>query len=165
MMPAWELLSARDRSYFCSHLGNFGLPHGAQMEIAEEAYRCVFKIVAKYQPKGAWPKTAEQRQETYAATGSPMPGPALEKRMIIYKYDYAPTIEMPEGAKVLRVDDQHGTTRIWAEVDLSHPLQKRYFDIYGTGQELSGLQKTFINTFFVSGKNYVLHAYEILQEA
>jgi hypothetical protein len=45
--------------------------------------------------------------------------------------------EMPEGAQIVHFADQNGELRIWAIVDTSRPIDRRYFRVAGTGHEVS----------------------------
>lgn len=81
----------------------------------------------------------------------------------IFKYllDSAETtIELPYGAKPLRVDMQNGKIFLWAEVDTNAHIVKRTFEVFGTGHTLPFAKRTFLNTFFVQDGEYVFHAYE-----
>lgn len=57
----------------------------------------------------------------------------------IWKYE-APwaaefSVEMPRGAEVLCVQEQHGTPKIWARLDPDRPEERRSFRWVGTGIE------------------------------
>jgi hypothetical protein len=70
-------------------------------------------------------------------------------------------IEMPEGAEILTLQMQNGVPCIWALVDPAEPIQKRYFEIFGTGHPIpQGVFKIrkYINTYQVSG--LVFHVFE-----
>jgi len=73
-------------------------------------------------------------------------------------------VEMPAGANVLCVEAQHGSSFLWAIVDATAPKETRNFRVYGTGHEIKDIERLkFINTFFVDGKNFVFHAFEVLK--
>lgn len=58
----------------------------------------------------------------------------------IWKYSLGgpyPEVEMPQGAEVIRFAMQDAVPCIWARVDTTSPLRKRYFAIVGTGNEIS----------------------------
>jgi hypothetical protein len=83
----------------------------------------------------------------------------------IYKYPLeitdAQTIKMPEGAKILSVHNQGGTTCLWAEVDTDKELTERAIEIFGTGNPMwvdMGVQREFIGT--VLDRQFVRHVYE-----
>lgn len=69
-------------------------------------------------------------------------------------------VQLPAGAKVLRIDLQNGSTFIWALVDTDAPTEIRTFEIYGTGHQIPDGNRTFINTFFVHDGEFVFHAFE-----
>ena len=45
-------------------------------------------------------------------------------------------IELPIGAKIIRVDDVDGLFWLWAIVEVDAPLEPRYIECYKTGQEI-----------------------------
>lgn len=45
------------------------------------------------------------------------------------------TLELPAGAKIIRVDDVAGLFWLWAIVDPDAPLEARHIECYKTGQE------------------------------
>jgi hypothetical protein len=55
----------------------------------------------------------------------------------IYKYRLpfmeVATVEMPEGACIIRVDGLEGALWIWAVVDTEAPTEKRMFHLFKTG--------------------------------
>jgi hypothetical protein len=87
--------------------------------------------------------------------------------MRVYKFpipvEDSGRIEMPKGAKILKIQVQHGTPCMWALVDSKAPKEMREFRIVGTGQhiELSPyLELTYIGTFQVNGGHLVFHVFE-----
>ena len=79
----------------------------------------------------------------------------------IHKYPIRATIEMPIGAKIIKVDTQGNEGMFWAEVDTSMPYEQRYFDVIGTGWEVpTGL--TYIGSYLQ--EMYVWHIYERFYE-
>ena len=84
----------------------------------------------------------------------------------IWKYTLQPdntTMEMPKGAKVLHVDEQHGSICIWAEVDSEQPTEERKFEIFGTGHEMpsiKGLFRKYVGTAKMQGGTFIFHVYE-----
>ena len=60
----------------------------------------------------------------------------------IYKYSIPVqekyTIELPKGAKIIRVEDVEGLFFLWAivETDENHEKEKRYLEFYKTGQPI-----------------------------
>ena len=75
----------------------------------------------------------------------------------IYKYQ-APILEkfdmdLPVGAKIIRFECIEGFISLWAIIDTEVPLEKRFFEMYKTGQEIEtsiddlvliGMAKIFI---------------------
>jgi hypothetical protein len=59
---------------------------------------------------------------------------------VIYKYPLPVqeklTIELPAGAKIIRVDDVDGLFWLWAIVDNEAPLEPRHIECYKTGQPM-----------------------------
>lgn len=45
-------------------------------------------------------------------------------------------IDMPMGAKVIRIDGIDGALWVWAIVDTDFPLERRNFELYKTGGEM-----------------------------
>jgi len=80
----------------------------------------------------------------------------------IYKYEFEIqdyfSIEMPHGAKILKVDAQSLTPCIWAEVDTDSPRDFRQFQVYGTGHEIKDSDLIYIGTFQMA--SCVWHLYE-----
>jgi hypothetical protein len=72
-----------------------------------------------------------------------------------------PVIEMPKGAKALRVDVQHGEPYLWALVEDDAPKMEYYFRLVGTGRPANGLQvSNYIDTFQVAGGDLVFHLFK-----
>lgn len=85
----------------------------------------------------------------------------------IYKYPLpiggAYTLQLPIGAQVLDVQDQHGAAQLWALVDSpTTGVANRTFAIYGTGHAIPDVPMRHISTFQQSGGNLVWHAFELL---
>ena len=59
---------------------------------------------------------------------------------VIYKYPLPVqeklTIELPAGARIIRVEDVAGLFWLWAIVDSDAPLEPRHIECYKTGQEM-----------------------------
>lgn len=86
----------------------------------------------------------------------------------IWKYPLAvvdhQTIDMPTGARVLSVHEQHGQLCMWAEVNANPdgPTETRHVRIKGTGHpieqgEMIGFK--FLGTVLVAGGSLVWHVY------
>ena len=70
-------------------------------------------------------------------------------------------IEMPEGAKILAIQEQHGWPHIWALVDTEAEKELRRFYTIGTGHpfDLPPSAK-HVGTFQVESGNLVFHVFE-----
>ncbi len=90
--------------------------------------------------------------------------------MKVYKYAIPRTadswVEMPEGAKILCVDEQDDLIVIWALVDPKAQKEKRHFSIVGTGWDTrDGL--VYIGTVFSRNpatgfpNGFVWHVFEV----
>jgi hypothetical protein len=83
----------------------------------------------------------------------------------VWKYDVPVqdefTIEMPEDAHVLTVQEQHGAPRLWALVDPKRPLRKWRFWLAGTGHMIP-MPETLrhVGTFQAHGGDLVFHLFE-----
>ena len=82
----------------------------------------------------------------------------------IYKYKLEPnfgTLEMPQGAQVLTVQMQGGTPCLWARVDTERALERRSFDVYGTGHEVPDDPRlVYVSTFQMDNGALVWHVFE-----
>lgn len=65
---------------------------------------------------------------------------------------------MPEGAKVLHVDEQNGLICLWAEVNVYSREVSRYFYIIGTGRKIPDEVGDFLGTALIDG--LVFHVFE-----
>jgi hypothetical protein len=77
-------------------------------------------------------------------------------------------LELPKGAEVLSVQEQFDHPEMWVMVDTLADKEKRYFECYGTGHEMRiltpGYTRKLINTFQMSGGNYVFHFFELIKQ-
>lgn len=68
----------------------------------------------------------------------------------IYKYRLAviddQKVEMPQGARILTAQMQHGTLCVWAFVNPELPTQTRYIRVIGTGQPVPDESLLYIAT-------------------
>jgi hypothetical protein len=83
----------------------------------------------------------------------------------IYKYpvevDDEFTIGLPEGARVLSVDTQHGEPVMWALVDPTAPTTNRTFRVIGTGHPIEdAAELAFVGTFQMRGGSLIFHLFE-----
>ena len=88
----------------------------------------------------------------------------------IYKYELGLTqeqegIDMPVGAKIIKISNQHYGVCIWAIVDTEMKMEKRTFAVYGTGHEIKmALSKlNHLGTINWNDGNYIWHIFEILK--
>lgn len=71
-------------------------------------------------------------------------------------------VEMPKGAIILDVQEQNmGFLSLWAIVDPEAEVEKRKFEVIGTGNEISMKPREYIATA-VCGL-YVWHIFEVNQ--
>ena len=70
-------------------------------------------------------------------------------------------VQMPVNAKVLHVDIQNSMITLWALVDLSNSIEKRYFSVYGTGFEILK-EGCYIGT--VKDGTFVWHVFEDIRD-
>lgn len=68
--------------------------------------------------------------------------------------------QMPKGARLLHVHEQHREVCVWAEVEPSAPIVDRVVFVVGTGHEFTvGVRAaTYVGTAHVGG--LVLHVYD-----
>lgn len=80
----------------------------------------------------------------------------------IWKFDLPfmenPIIEMPEDAKILDVQIQHGAVCMWAVVDDKAALENRSFFIVGTGQQMPPRAGRYVRT--IQQDRFVWHIFE-----
>ena len=70
------------------------------------------------------------------------------------------SLPMPEGAKVLTVQMQHGALALWALVDENAPQSNRSFAIYGTGNPMPQSPGEYVGTFQLRNGDLVFHVFE-----
>lgn len=88
--------------------------------------------------------------------------------MQIWKYplaliDSPQLVEMPEGARILSVQEQQNRICVWALVDPEAKKVSRKFHIFGTGNQLdaSGVEWfQFLGTVVMSLGVFVWHVFE-----
>lgn len=87
----------------------------------------------------------------------------------IWKYELEivgnQTIEMPANAEILTVQTQDETPCIWALVDPKETKQKRFIEVYGTGQDVHydmGVNRKYLGTYQLRGGSFVFHVFEYL---
>ena len=86
----------------------------------------------------------------------------------VFKYevpisDFA-TVDMPQGAKILSLQVQHGTPTIWALVDPEAPSTQRNFRVAGTGHAIDnfGDELSFVGTCQMMDGSLVWHLFELV---
>ena len=81
----------------------------------------------------------------------------------IYKYDLQPMdnveIVMPAGAKILCVQMQGESPRVWALVDLGRESVKRIFHVVGTGHKHASIRGDYVGTFQMYDGELVFHVF------
>lgn len=55
------------------------------------------------------------------------------KRLRVYKYPIANQMDLPEGAKLVKVENQDRMACAWFVVDIEAPVEARLFRVEGTG--------------------------------
>ncbi len=85
----------------------------------------------------------------------------------VFKYtipmeDYF-SLDLPEGAKILTVQEQHGGAQIWALVNPDNPTETRNFRLAGTGHPIKESPDTlnYVGTFQLAGGSFIGHVFEI----
>jgi hypothetical protein len=84
--------------------------------------------------------------------------------LTIWKYQIRTTdlqtIEMPEGARILSVQVQHGAPTVWALVDPANPLVERMLIVCGTGNPCPSNLGAYVGTYQLQGGALVFHVFE-----
>lgn len=83
----------------------------------------------------------------------------------VHKYPLEPKplneIEMPQGAEILKVDNQMGFPQVWALVNPKAPTEIRKIRCLATGEEYDETKKlSFLDTIQLSGGRLVFHFFE-----
>lgn len=87
----------------------------------------------------------------------------------IFKYELTfngiTIINMPIGAEILTVqkDDKTNIPCIWAMVDTQSEIEKRYFELFGTGNNIPvcmGVNRKYIGTYQYQKGEFVGHVFE-----
>lgn len=87
--------------------------------------------------------------------------------MKIYKYTLSVTdlqvLSLPEGARLLTVQTQHGRPQLWALVNEKASMTKhRKFATYGTGNPMpDGDPGNYIGTYQLNDATLVFHVFEV----
>ena len=74
------------------------------------------------------------------------------------------TIDLPEGAVILSVDEQYNKPVLWALVDPSTDIKPRnlYFALTGQEIEANREQLKFIGTIKLDEGTFIVHVFEII---
>ncbi len=79
----------------------------------------------------------------------------------IHKYPIEITdsqeVMLPDGARILTVQLQHGQACLWALVESENPLKPRRILSYGTGHPVSDSNMQYISTIQIEGSSLVFH--------
>jgi hypothetical protein len=70
------------------------------------------------------------------------------------------TIQLPVGADILTVHEQHGSICLWALVNTNATKIERTFRIAGTGHNLANGNFKYIGTAFLEDGALVFHVFE-----
>ena len=79
----------------------------------------------------------------------------------IWKYSLENIIEMPKGAEILTIDIQNGqmfNAQMWVKVDTENEMEKRMFEVIGTGQNFDDTNKKYVGTY--QDGPFVWHVFE-----
>lgn len=71
------------------------------------------------------------------------------------------TVEMPEHAKVLTVQMQHGQPCLWALVETENLLAPRNFITRGTGHPVPSEWVEYVGTYQLRNEDLVFHVMEV----
>ena len=86
--------------------------------------------------------------------------------LTIYKYpvpvEDSFTLDLPEGFRVLAIQEQHGAPQLWAMVDADGKKQPEQFALRGTGHNCDGLGfAEHVGTFQLSSGALVFHVFHL----
>jgi hypothetical protein len=83
----------------------------------------------------------------------------------IFKYQLEITdrqiIKMPQGAKILSVQNQHNTLTLWAEVNPTSQMVDRYFQVFGTGHPIEDELGDYLATVLTDNDRIVWHVFVV----
>lgn len=87
----------------------------------------------------------------------------------IYKYevevvDYDVRLELPDGARIVHVDNQHDLAdrlQFWAEVNPHAQRVGRWFRVRGTGHAYPESEETYVGTVIAAAGRLVWHLMEV----
>jgi hypothetical protein len=75
------------------------------------------------------------------------------------------SIQMPKGSQILsvQIDQKTSHPTIWAMVDPEKPEEERFFELFGTGQDIyedMGIERVYIGTYQYQKGEFVGHIFE-----
>lgn len=85
--------------------------------------------------------------------------------MTVWKYTLLAAdlqrIEMPAGAQILHVAEQHGELCMWALVDPDEPPVAHRFTVIGTGHIAPSRPAAYVGSALMLGGSLVWHVFEV----
>jgi hypothetical protein len=81
----------------------------------------------------------------------------------VWKYTLPKTmneVEMPSGATVLMIGEQHNEICLWARVDPDAAWETRRFQVVGTGHEDLVGGEIYLGSAHINNGNFVFHVFE-----
>ena len=88
----------------------------------------------------------------------------MAKKIFKYKLETKDIqrIEMPQGAEILCIKTQNETPCIWALVDANATVNKRTFEIFGTGNNVpKNANRSYVGTYQLNNGQLVFHCFEL----
>lgn len=77
--------------------------------------------------------------------------------------DWNVTLKMPKRAEIVAVQSQFEEGMLWAIVNEENDSEDRRFVSVGTSEPFENEGKKYVGTYQVSGGNYVIHVFEIIE--
>ena len=76
------------------------------------------------------------------------------------------SLNLPQGARILTVQEQHGEPQIWALVNPENVIETRNFCLAGTGHSIEENEENlnYIGTFQLYNGDFIEHLFEIKEE-
>lgn len=82
----------------------------------------------------------------------------IYKYAVIHLFDAVPSLELPEGYRILTCQTQRGVAYLWVEVDTSAPKVTVPIEVVGTGDAVPE-NMNYVSTFQLAEGEYVFHLY------
>jgi hypothetical protein len=82
------------------------------------------------------------------------------KYQIVLKVDGVFWLDMPKGARILKLALQKGKPTLWAMVDINANTETRKFNLYLTGSPIVD-EEEYIGSVLLDDGDFVLHLFEI----